>query len=129
VLSISKKTDYGLLLLKSLSQIPKGKYVSIGQIARTNHLPYKYLSGIATDLKTAGILESKEGTKGGYHLKVNPQNLMLSDILQALEGELVVSCGQKNLSCSCNSACLHESVMQKVLGGIEDYSLADLLRS
>jgi Rrf2 family protein len=126
MLSISKRTDYGLLLLSLISRTSSKQYNSIKNIAKDNRLPYKYLSQIAIDLKKAGILISKEGANGGYRLKASPDKLMLSQIIEALEGELLVSCSSSH-ACACGHNCLHEGVMEKILGGIEDYSLSDLI--
>ena len=126
MLSLSKKTDYGLLLLTLLAKTSSSRFTSIKSIAKGYDLPYKYLSQIALNLKDAGLLKSKEGTTGGYQLKLSPKKLMVSQIIEALEGELTISCGSSR-SCACGQACLHEGVMEKVLGGMQDYSLADLM--
>lgn len=126
MLSISKRTDYGLLLLSLMARNKNSKFVSIKSVAQDNNLPYKYLSHIALDLKRAGLLTSKEGSKGGYKLKTSPSKMMLSEIIEALEGELLVSCSSST-SCACSNACLHRGVMEKIIGGIEDYSLSDLI--
>lgn len=127
MLSISKRTDYGLLLLSFFAKLKPKQFASINAIAKENNLPYKYLSQIASDLKTSGFLTSKEGAKGGYRLKIPPQKLMLNQVIEVLEGELLISCSTSR-SCYCNQACLHKEVMEKVIGGIQDYSLADLIK-
>jgi len=46
----------------------KGKNITITQAAKNLRLPYRFLGQIAINLKSGGIIESKEGKSGGYQL-------------------------------------------------------------
>lgn len=127
MISLSKRADYGLLLLTLLGRQKGNGYVSIKKVADEHTLPYKYLAQIAVDLKEAQLIESKEGVTGGYRLKVRPESLMISDALRVLEGELLISCGNSK-ACACDGICVHKGVMERVLGGVEDYTLAELMK-
>ena len=130
VLGISKRTDYALLLLSALAQGSRKQFVSLKTVASKNKLPYKFLSQIASVLSESGLLESKEGVKGGYRLSRPAAAISVSEVLEALEGPLAVeTCGREE--CVCGSACVHESVGEKMAGAVretlQDYTVADLV--
>ena len=64
MISISKKLEYGLAFVLYLSK-DREKLLSLRQVAGRMGLPYRFLGKIAVDLTAAGIVESKEGKKGG----------------------------------------------------------------
>jgi len=70
---ISTKGDYGLLLLSTLAEKDKGEFVSLKEII----IP----------LKNAGIVESREGLRGGYRLTKKPHEINIMNILEILEGQ------------------------------------------
>lgn len=125
MLNLSKKSDYGLLLLKLLVQEPKSEYVSLSTLSRKHKLPYKFLTQIARELTTAFILESKEGVHGGYRLAQDPRFISVAQVVSVLEGNREDVCEQE-AECACRGVCVHEGVMSRVLQGIADYSLAEL---
>jgi len=81
---VSTKLDYGLILLRSLALHYKEGPVSLKVIATENHLPYHYLTQIATPLRKAGFITSFEGVKGGYHLTKKPSQINLQEVSMAL---------------------------------------------
>lgn len=129
MLKISRKADYGLLLLTSLAKVGKGKVVSLREISRQRRMPYKFLSQIAPVLVEAGILRSKEGVSGGYFLARSPGSISVGEVLEVLEGPVApVACMREG--CSCEPHCLQKSVMQKMASSFKEtmrgYTLADL---
>ncbi|MBI4090966.1 MAG: Rrf2 family transcriptional regulator [Candidatus Komeilibacteria bacterium] len=77
---ITTKFDYGLILLRSLAERSARGPISLKIIAREHHLPYHYLAQIATPLKTAGIITSREGVHGGYELARKPSRITLKEV-------------------------------------------------
>ena len=49
-------------------------------------IPYKYLSKLMTSLAKNGYLSSIRGREGGYHIKVDPTRLTVSDVMEVVEG-------------------------------------------
>lgn len=124
MLSISKKTDYGLLLLRLLAEKP-AVFLSIAGLAKKHQLPHKYLSQIAGELKMAGLLESREGIYGGYRLAISPDSIPVRQVLEVLEGSIEDGCEQGD-TCACREVCVHTAVIHRLTRGVENYSLADL---
>lgn len=131
-MKISRKGDYGLLLLTSLAREGKGKVVSLRRLAKQKGMPFKYLSQIAPILVEARILGSREGASGGYYLIPDPKKVSLEKILELLEGPIApVACMRGG--CSRETGCSQKKVWVKMAGSLKeamkDYTLADLVES
>lgn len=83
----STRSDYAIILLHALT-LKKG-FVSLRVVAKEYHLPYRYISRLAGDLKKAGFLKSREGVLGGYALAKKPLDIRLLDIIELLDGPMV----------------------------------------
>lgn len=127
---ISRKGDYGLLLLTSLVKIGVGNVVPLQELANKLRMPYKFVSQIAPLLVEAGILGSKEGVGGGYFLARDPRSIGVSEVLELLEGPVApVACMREG--CACEPACLQKSVMERMASSFQQsmrgYTVADLV--
>ena len=129
---LSHKGDYGLVLMVALAQQPKDKLVSLRVVAREKKLPYKFVSQVAGELHKAGILESKEGVGGGYRLALVPEKILVREVLDVLEGPMVVEECDHGDECGCGGACVHEAVTGRISEGasraLAMFSVADLVK-
>ena len=90
---LSRKTDYGIILLKSLTPTFKnGEFLSLPKIAKENNLPQVFLGKLAEILRHKGYLGSKRGAEGGYRLLKNPQRITFQEIIDALEESSMMRC-------------------------------------
>ncbi|EOZ96824.1 rrf2 family protein (putative transcriptional regulator) [Indibacter alkaliphilus LW1] len=64
-----------------------GEYVSIGEITKELNLSFHFLTKIFRELTNKGILYSYRGPSGGIALAKPSDQIMLIDIVLALEGE------------------------------------------
>ena len=87
---ISKKTKYALNALVYLARNYNEGPVLIGQIAKEQHIPQKFLEAILLDLKNAGILNSKKGRGGGYYLIKSPDDVNIADVLRLFDGAIAL---------------------------------------
>ncbi len=59
--------------------------MTITQVATSQDLPKKFLEQILLALKSAGLVKSKAGPKGGYELAGDPKLVSVGRILSAVE--------------------------------------------
>lgn len=71
------------------SKYDKG-IVKIGDIAKQEKIPQRFLESILLDLRKMGILGSKLGKTGGYYLKKHPDDVSLLDIIRHFEGSVAL---------------------------------------
>lgn len=85
---ISSKGMYGLAAMYQLMQSEKGVPVQIKDIAQKANIPKNYLEQILVILKRDGLVKSIRGASGGYMLQKEPQDIIIYDIIDSLEGGL-----------------------------------------
>ena len=87
---MSKKCKYGLKALIHLAKRYGGGPVLTDDIAKSEHIPKKFLELILLDLKHAGYVRSKQGTKGGYRLVQDPSQITLAEIYRLFDGAIAL---------------------------------------
>ena len=85
-MTISVKGEYALQALFDLASQPTGAPVKIGQIAKRQKIPQKFLELILAGLKQGGFVESRRGAEGGYLLLRAPETLTAGEVLRFIEG-------------------------------------------
>ena len=88
---LSKRGEYGLRAMIMLAAPgPDGHpaVVQIREISEREKIPAKFLEQILLTLKNAGLLHSKMGVGGGYHLSRPASEISLGHIVRILDGPL-----------------------------------------
>jgi Rrf2 family protein len=78
--------------------------LQIGELARQENLPVKFLEAILVELKELGYLDSKRGKLGGYFIKQPMDTIKIGTVVRQLEGPLApIACVSQNFyeRCSC----------------------------
>ncbi len=87
----SRKVKYGLAALFELAKNYNLGFIQIKDIASTQKIPQNYLEQLLSILKKAGLVESMRGSKGGYKLNKPTDQIKIIDIIEVLDGPLVIS--------------------------------------
>ncbi len=87
---MSKKCKYALKALIRLGGDFGGGQLLTDEIARAENIPKKFLEQILLDLKRAGYVRSKQGTKGGYRLVRDPRQITLAEIYRLFDGAIAL---------------------------------------
>ena len=103
---MSKRGEYALRAMIDLGVARElGRPIlQIGELARRENLPVKFLEAILVQLKEFGYLESKRGKRGGYLLAQPMDSIRIGDVIRKLEGPLApIACVSQNFyeRCSC----------------------------
>ncbi len=86
---LSKRGEYGLRAMIDLATWePTTPLVQIKDIAEREKIPAKFLEQILVTLKNAGLLNSRMGVGGGYHLARPAHEITLGHIVRVLDGPL-----------------------------------------
>ena len=80
MLTITKQSDYGILLISSIYK--KNKLVNLSELIKETKLPKRFLARIAADLVKSKLLISREGKNGGYLISENIKTISLYDYLK-----------------------------------------------
>lgn len=86
--TLSKKTQYTLRALYSLSRsYGQGPTLS-AKIAKEESIPQDFLENILLSLKREGLVSSKKGKGGGYALLLPPEEVTIGHVIRLVEGPL-----------------------------------------
>lgn len=134
IFSLTRKADYGLLMLAELSRQGRGGLVSIKKLSDDKGLPKAFLAQIGQNLVKAGIIGSKEGRNGGYYLNYEPKDVEVREALEAIEGEIGPAwCTVERGSCPIEDRCEQKGFMSQLSTSMTNilskYTLADLVKN
>lgn len=88
---LSTKGIYGLSAMYELFLAKTDKPVQIKEISAKAQIPQNYLEQLLILLRQAGLVKSVRGAYGGYLLAKSPQDILVKDIIIALEGGLGIT--------------------------------------
>jgi Rrf2 family protein len=132
-MKLSTKARYGMRALIDVALHQKEGPVGLGDIAQRQEVSEKYLEHLFRQLKSAGIVRSVRGAKGGYCLSRPQEEITLLEIINALEGTLTpVNCVDDSQICSRAPQCVTREIWADLKKIMEDYlkskTLADLVK-
>ena len=82
---LSTKSRYGVRALFDIAYHFKGHPTQIKEISRREGITPRYLEQIFQKLKKAGMVKSIRGPKGGYYLSRPPEEIVVGDIIRAMD--------------------------------------------
>lgn len=132
---ISKKMKYALKALIYITE-KAGKQVKTKDIAEEARIPKKFLEQILLELKKGRMINSRQGSGGGYYMLRNPKEISLSEVYRLIDGPIALTpCVSQNFYEPCDD-CTDEAtckirlalarVREQTLGILEQTSIADL---
>ena len=129
----STRSSYGLRAVVDLAKNYGQGTLSLHSIAKKEKISQSYLERLMASLKSAKIIKSARGVKGGYELTRPPSKISVAEVIAALEGSLApFICADGNVKLMCNyNCCCVRRVWTKLRESIEDtlgkMSLQDLI--
>jgi len=130
MLKLSKKSDYGLLIVSKL--LNAQDFVPLSKLVEHTKLPLRFLARISAILAHHDILQSREGRIGGYKLGKRFPHLSIYDFLCVFENDLkMTGCQDSSEKCVFEKICKHKDSiickLQKViLDDLKKIKLSDL---
>jgi Rrf2 family protein len=131
-MKLSTRTRYAMrAILQLADNFGKGP-VQTRVIAKEQDISVKYLEQIMSTLKSAGLVRSQRGAKGGYILANPPDKIKLSDMFDVFEGPIVtVECVARENYCAKAADCIARQVwcevQRAVKNVLESITLQDAL--
>jgi len=109
----------------------EGRQLTTAEIAAAEQIPPKYLEGIMTALKNAGLVSGERGKHGGFRLLKAPADIPMLRIIEALDGSVMpVNCVHTpdlcSLGCSCMPRQFWIGLKDVIDAYMRDHSLQDI---
>ncbi len=130
---ISTKSQYGLRAMIYLARC-KREVCPLKEVSKKEGISFDYLEKILTKLEKAGLIKSKKGSRGGYHLSKKPSKIKIGEIIRALEGDkgLVMCTVKHGKNCPLERKCLARSFWFKIQKSLDSVlnsiTLSDLIK-
>ena len=133
--SFSTKGEYGVRLMAQLARRYGGGPASLTDIAEQEDLPRAYLEQLVISLRDAALVQSTRGAHGGYELTRAPEEILMGEVLRALEGPIApMICATDDMShmtCERSGHCtvnfMWVRVRDAISGALDSMTLADLV--
>ena len=123
-MKLSMKSRYGLRALIDLSVNSKNEQVALGGIAERNNISPQYLEQVFASLRKAGIVKSIKGSPGGYFLNKPAEQITISEVIEALEGDYRIEAEDVPEDCDYKAA---PEAIQKLVIDKVNYELEKIL--
>jgi FeS assembly SUF system regulator len=101
---LSSLADYAVVMMSAAARHCGMAKVNATTLAAETGIPLPTAQKLVSRLSTAGLLESSRGTGGGVRLARPPATISLADIVEAVEGPIVMT--------SCVDADRHECALE-----------------
>jgi len=130
---ISAKADYALQALVEIAVAThRETLISAEDISEKREIPEKFLEGILTLLRKAGLVNSYRGPSGGFELAKNPEDIAVADIIRIVDGPLAAVRGFAPEDIAYSGAVKHVSdvwiaTRAALRNVLENISIADIV--
>lgn len=114
-----KHEHYALLFMGELARQNGVEPLSLAAISKQHGVSLPFLKKIVRSLRTAGLVQSKEGVGGGYTLDREPESISLWEIVSSFDA---TSGDAKPMSpvCPINTSCLPQHIRVKLFESIKE---------
>ena len=130
MLRITKLSDYGFILLTHMANSGDVQLHNAKDLSAACKIALPTVSKVLKILTQGGILQSHQGSKGGYALTHSADKISVAAIIEAVEGPVALTdCSSAD---GCDRDCPVSSNWQRVnhtiIGALQSLSLADMAK-
>jgi len=113
--------EYAVRCILYLSRKGRGVLVSRKEIAENAAIPLHFLAKIAQDLSKAGMIEIRQGSRGGFCLLMDPREITLLSVVETMIGEIFLNdCVARPDTCGVSSDCAVHTVWMQARDQLRD---------
>ncbi len=129
-MKLTTKGRYAVTAMLDLALHNADQPVSLAEISERQDISLSYLEQLFSKLRRAGLVVSMRGPGGGYQLSNAPENIVIADIITAVDEHVdATRCGGLG-DCQNNKRCLTHDLWSELSKQIRlflsDITLADM---
>lgn len=118
-MKLTRAADYAIRILTHLAS--NNVESTSSDLAVKLDIPFNHIAKLVQMLSRNGFLLTRKGKGGGLKLAVNPKNINLYDVIEIIEGPMVLSDCILNLeSCKFGKKCKVRRHLVKVRGKMQE---------
>ena len=118
---IRRNTDYGLRAMVNLAERYGQGTVSAKDLAAQEEVPYQLICKLLQKLQRAGFIRSLMGPSGGYKMAKPPSEVTLGDVVEVLQGQVIINRCVLDDGCSRKHTCVVSASLRKIQKELENY--------
>jgi Rrf2 family transcriptional regulator, cysteine metabolism repressor len=120
-MKLSTRTRYGMRAMLELAENFGRGPLQTRVIAKHQDISIKYLEQLMSLLKSADLVRSVRGAKGGYMLSKPPEKIKLGEVFDVFEGPVVtVECVANENYCARAADCIARRVWDEVQRAVKN---------
>tara|TARA_B100000963_G_scaffold14379_1_gene11048 strand:+ start:42 stop:467 length:426 start_codon:yes stop_codon:yes gene_type:complete len=134
-MKLTTKGRYAVMAMADLALFKDKGPISLTDISLRQNISLAYLEQIFIKLKHKNLVKSIRGAKGGYVLEISPEDIKISNIIDAVDEEVkMLNCkkeskrGCNNKSSKCITHNLWDQLDQHINSFFEKVKLQDLVK-
>jgi len=122
-------TDYGLRALIYMATLPAGRQTNITEVTDTYGVSRNHMVKIINQLSRAGYVAATRGKNGGIRLGMDPEKIIIGDVVRKMEPLQLVNCEACAITPACRLRKVLYDAVQLFLHELDNYTLADLVKN
>jgi Rrf2 family iron-sulfur cluster assembly transcriptional regulator len=125
---LSARCRYGLRAALDIAFHNQGRPTGIREMSRRQAVGPRMLEQVLRKLKSAGLVGSQRGRRGGYFLARPAHEITLGDVVRACDGSLALTVGQLKRGPAASADAIWTEVDAKVRVVFDSLTLAEVCR-
>lgn len=130
---IAKRTDYATRAVLALALADRERPMKLEELARRTAVPRSVLEQIMPLMRSAGLIRSGRGPRGGYRLNHRPEDITMERVVRLFQGQLApIGCATRHepepceMTIGCALRSVWEDVRDATITILERTTFADL---
>jgi len=116
-MKLTTKGRYAVTAMLDIAYHDRGNPITLAEISSRQNISLSYLEQLFSRLKKRGLVESIKGPGGGYRLSKDANNIVISEVIQAVDDNLETTSCNGKANCHNNKQCISHNLWQDL--GIE----------
>ena len=120
-MKLSAKGRYAIKAMINIALNTSKQPKTLLEIAKHQGISLSYLEQLFSRLKKSGLVESIKGPGGGYKLSKGADDIVISDVIQAVDENLETTACNGKSNCHNNQQCLSHNLWEDLGTEIKNF--------
>jgi Rrf2 family iron-sulfur cluster assembly transcriptional regulator len=118
---LTTKSRYAVTAMLDIAYYDRGNPISLPEIAERQGISLSYLEQLFSRLKKSGLVESIKGPGGGYKLSKNANDIVISEVIKAVDDSVETTACNGKANCHNNQQCLSHNLWEDLGAEINNF--------
>ena len=124
-MKLTTKSRYAVTAMLDIASHNTGSPISLPEISHRQNITLSYLEQLFSRLKKSGLVDSIKGPGGGYILSKDANEIVISEVIQAVDEDLETTACNGKSNCHNNHQCISHNLWQDLGTEINNF-LSDI---